>query len=94
MPVGKKVTVSAVQEKECRTCRWWIVMKPSNPKLWGVSEFPFGECRSNPPTALSGDAPYYPTTDQTGQIFVNIKQARFPHTFPDDWCGRWEGGLD
>ena len=79
--------------KECASCRWWTVMRPTpdTVKQWGIEEFPFGECRAMPPTALATSTPFPPPTAQAIPA-VAIKNARFPHTFPDDWCGAWVAG--
>ena len=78
--------------QECTSCRWWTRAKPlpEAVELWGMEMFPFGECRGMPPTALSGDRRLQAANDPSGDTFINVKQARFPHTYPTDWCGMWK----
>ena len=80
-----------IKKRDCSTCRWWTRAKPMPEavEVWGMEMFPFGECRAAPPSALQGDRKMQAVNDPTGQTFVSIKQARFPHTQPADWCGMW-----
>ncbi len=82
-----------VQElKECSNCRWWSRARPlpATIELWGMEMFAFGECRGSPPSALAGDRKLVAQNDPNGETFVLVKQARFPHTYHDDWCRVWE----
>lgn len=80
------------ERKDCSTCRWWVRARPlpEAVEAWGMEMFPFGECRGMPPSALAGEKIMQAQNDPTGNIKAIVKQARFPHTVPDDWCGMWE----
>lgn len=78
--------------KVCANCAWWLraLVPPEQQDAWGQQTFNFGECRACPPTALSSNRKYE-SAGEAGQqkATVSIKQARFPHTYDNDWCGSW-----
>ncbi len=90
--ISEEKEVAERIERVCNTCRWWTRERPQpgTVETWGLEMFPFGECRQSPPTALPGDRRFAAVNDVTGELFVNIKLARFPHTYPQDWCGGWD----
>ena len=81
------------EAKRCVNCKWWLkaFLAADENEAWGDQQFNFGECRQSPPTALPGNR-VYESAGEAGKpkATVSIKQARFPHTYHDDWCGSWE----
>ena len=79
--------------QRCVNCNWWLqaLIPDSQQAAWSSQGFNFGECRACSPTALPTNRTYE-SAGEVGQqrAKVTIKQARFPHTFEDDWCGMWK----
>jgi len=86
-----KAEVQDKDRRDCSTCKWWTRARPiaETVEVWGMEMFAFGECRGTPPSALPGERKLVAQNDPDGETYVLIKQARFPHTYHNDWCGWW-----